>query len=91
MVMIGNYDYYLSDSKNHKLKVNVDGKWIHFGHKDYEHYFDKTGLLDKKLNHKDIIRRESYLKRAKGIKDKNNKLTWNDPKSANFHAVRILW
>lgn len=91
MVKIGKYEYFLSEKKDKKLMVIVNNKKIHFGQKGYEHFFDKTGLLDKKLNHKDEQRRERYLKRSKGIKDKNGNLTYKNPESANFHSINILW
>ena len=47
--------------------------------------------LDKKLNHLDDKRRENYLKRSANIKNKEGKLTRNDPKSPNYHARRVLW
>ena len=88
---IGKYIYYKSDKPNKKLMVVVNGKVIHFGQVGYEHYKDKTGLLDPKLNHGDKERRKDYLKRAKGIKDKEGNLTYKDPESANYHSVRLLW
>jgi hypothetical protein len=88
---IGKYTYYISDNPNKKLMVIVNGNKINFGQAGYEHYKDKTGLLDPKLNHGDKERRENYLKRARGIKDKEGKLTYKDPNSANYHAIRILW
>jgi len=91
MVKIGSYDYKISTNKNKKLMTTVNGQVIHFGQKGYQHYFDKTKLLDKKLNHMDKKRQESYLSRSKGIKDKNNNFTYNDPTSPNYHARKILW
>lgn len=91
MVKVGKYNYELSTKKDKKLMVQVDGKVIHFGDAFSQNYGDKTGLLDKKYIHGDEVRRENYLKRAKGIKDKEGKETYKDPKSANWHAVRVLW
>lgn len=91
MVKIGKYEYKLSTNKNKKLMVIVNNKTIHFGQKGYEHFKDRTGLLDKKLNHGDKERRKRYLSRATNIKDKSGKLTANNPESANYHAIRILW
>lgn len=91
MVKIGKYNYELSDKKDKKLMVIVNNKKIHFGQKGYEHFFDKTRLLNKSLNHKDEKRRERYLKRSKGIKDKKGNLTYKNPESANFHSIKILW
>ena len=94
-IKIGKYIYFKSDKKGKKLMtiVNVDGKnkTIHFGSSDMEHYFDKTGLLDKKLNHKDDKRRKNYLSRSGGIKNKKGQLTKDDVGSPNFHARKILW
>lgn len=91
MVKVGRYNYELSPKKDKKLRVIVKGKTIDFGQKGYEHFFDRTGLLPKKLNHGDKERRKDYLSRSKGITDKEGKLTWKDPTSANYHAIRILW
>jgi hypothetical protein len=91
MVKIGKYDYELSDKKDKKLKVYVNGKWIYFGATNYQHYNDKTGLLPKSESHHDEDRRRLYLVRAKGIKNKEGQLTKDDPNSANHHAIRILW
>ena len=87
---IGNYTYYLSERKGKKLKVMVNDKWIHFG-SDMEHYYDKTGLLNKSLNHNDKKRRDNYLTRSKGIKDKEGNLTYKDVESPNYHSRKILW
>ena len=90
MPRIGRYDYQKSTAKGKKLMVTVNGRRIHFGAKNMEHYKDKTGIWKEK-DHGDETRRKSYLARAKGIKDKEGRLTWKDPESANYHAVRILW
>jgi hypothetical protein len=89
---VGKYTYYRSTRKDKKLMTILsDGTVVHFGNPKYQHYYDKTGLLDKKLNHLDVKRRENYLNRSANIKNKEGKLTRNDPKSANYHARRILW
>ena len=85
------YNYELSTKKNKKLKVVVNGKTIHFGDVRYQHFKDSTGLLDKKLNHRDKKRQASYFARAKGIKNKQGQLTYKDPMSPNYHAVKMLW
>ena len=85
------YNYQLSKNKNKKLMVVVNNKTIHFGDIRYQHFNDSTNLLDKKLNHNDKKRQENYLKRAKGIKNKKGELTYKDPTSPNYHAVRVLW
>lgn len=90
MVKVGSYDYKKSTRPDKKLMVEVKGKTIHFGARSMEHFRDKTGIWSSK-NHGDDKRRKSYLARAKGIKDKQGKLTWKDPTSPNYHAVRVLW
>jgi hypothetical protein len=70
--------------------VNVNGTIIHFGDIRYQHYKDKTGLY-KHLDHNDNDRRDRYLKRSKRQTNNNNELTFNNPKSANYHSINILW
>ncbi len=88
---IGKYTYYKSNKKGKKLMVKVRDKVIHFGASGMEHFFDKTGLLPKSLNHGDEKRRKNYLARSAGIKNKEGKLTKDDPMSSNFHARVALW
>ena len=90
MIKVGKYEYSKSNRKNKKLKVIVNGKVINFGDKRYKHFKDATGIWSK-LDHLNINRKENYLKRAKGIKNKKGELTWLNPESANYHATRILW
>ena len=90
MVRVGRYDYYKSTRRGKKLMVEVSGRTIHFGDSNMEHFKDKTGIWRKK-NHGDDKRRDSYLARSKGIKDGSGKLTWKDPKSPNYHSIRVLW
>jgi hypothetical protein len=82
-----------STNKNKKYMVKTPkGKWIHFGAVGMEQYKDTTGLgLYSKYDHLDKERRRRYLSRAKGIKTKDGKLTWNNPESANFYSVKFLW
>ena len=79
---------------NKKYDVFYNGKWIPFGQKGYLH-FRTSELIPKELNrypiHNDLKRRERYLKRAMGIRDKNGNLTYNNPNSANFWAINLLW
>jgi hypothetical protein len=89
--IINGKEFFLSDKTNKKLKVMVNGKWIHFGDSRYKQYFDKTRLLDKSTNHLDPERRIAYLKRATQIKDKHGHLTANDKTSPNYFAIHYLW
>lgn len=81
-----------STRKYKKYMVKTpSGKWIHFGDKRYEQYFDSALGLYSHLNHLDPIRRKNYLARAKGIKDKDGKLTANDKESSNYYSINFLW
>ena len=66
----------LSEKKDKKYKVIVDGKTTHFG-----------STMEDFTKHKDTTRQKSYLARAKGIKGdwKSNKY------SANNLAMHLLW
>jgi hypothetical protein len=91
MVVINKLNYELSDKPKYKLKVLVNGKYIYFGSAGMEHYFDKTGLLNPKLNHNDNQRRRLYLLRSAGIRKKDGTLTKDDKTSANYFSRVILW
>ena len=60
---------------------NGKKRLIHFG----------DAFMDNYLIHNDEKRRESYLKRAKGIRNKEGELTWNNPNYANYYSVKYLW
>ena len=71
-----------STRKNNKYMVtHQNGKKVHFGSKKYADY----------LTHKDDDRRDKYLARATKIKNKQGELTYNNPESANFWSVHLLW
>lgn len=89
-VKVGKYTYYKSTNPDKKLMVVVNGKTIHFGARDMQHYKDRTGIWKSK-DHLDPKRRENYKKRAGGIRGKGGNLTVNDPTKANYHAYHILW
>lgn len=88
------YKPFKSTAKNKKYSVyvlkNGNKTLIHFGDKRYQHFKDKIGLY-KNLDHNDKERRERYLKRAKGIKNKKGQLTWKDRNSSNYYSVKFLW
>jgi hypothetical protein len=71
--------------KNKKYMVYVvrgnKSKIIHFGNSKYEDY----------RQHKNEKRRQNYLKRAAGIKDKNSNFTKDNPMTANYYSMRWLW
>jgi len=90
MKTIGGYTYKKSNVAGKKLAVVVNNKTINFGDSSMEHYKDKTGIWKSK-DHLDNKRRKSYLARSGGIKNKEGKLTKNDPNSPNYHSRKILW
>ena len=71
-----------SKRKNNKYVVTLpSGKNLHFGSSQYPDF----------LIHKDNERKEKYLSRAMKIKNKKGELTYNNPESANFWSVNLLW
>lgn len=54
---------------------------VHFGDPNYEDF----------TTHGDPKRRENYLRRSAGIRDKYGNLTSKDYRSPNFWARRYLW
>jgi len=75
-----------STAKGKKMMVlaskTVNGekraKLIHFGAKGYGHNYSKEA-------------KKNYLTRSAGIRNKQGKLTKDDPWSANYWARKILW
>ena len=80
-VRLGASDLKRSTRKNNKWMVKYNNKWIHFGHPKYQDF----------TQHKNLERRKSYLKRAKGIRDGQGKLTHKNKNSANFWSINLLW
>ena len=69
-----------SKRKNYKYMIEYDDKKIHFGSAKTEDY----------LTHKDPVRREKYLKKAKRITDKDGRLTHELPFYPNYWSVKLL-
>ena len=71
-----------SKRKNNKYVVTLPiGKKNHFGSPSYPDY----------LIHKDEDRKDRYVARAKKIKNRSGQLTYENPESANYWSVRLLW
>ena len=71
-----------SKRKNNKCVVTLPiGKKIDFGSPSYPDY----------LIHKDEDRKDRYVARAKKIKNRSGQLTYENPESANYWSVRLLW
>ena len=69
-----------SQRKNNKYMVEYDNKKIHFGSANSEDY----------LNHKDPVRRDKYLTKAKKITNKDGQLTHLLPSYPNYWSVKLL-
>ena len=68
-----------STRKNNKYVATLPGgKKVHFGSPKYPDY----------LTHKD---KDKYLARATKIKNKSGDLTYNNPESANYWSIHLLW
>ena len=93
MMKIGKYNYEKSTRKDKKLMTIVDGKRVHFGGNPNtsKHFKDKTGLLDKKLNHGDNKIKKAWYARHSKIKRKDGTLAINNPSSPSYHSAKILW
>ena len=71
-----------SKRKNNKYVVTLpSGKNLHFGSSKYPDF----------LIHRDEEKKDKYLTRAKKIKNKKGKLTYENPESANYWSVNVLW
>lgn len=64
-----------SDRKDKKMMVLFDGRWVHFGHPDYEDF----------TIHKDRKRWQNYVNRSEMIKGTHTKGT------AAWCAFYLLW
>jgi len=70
-----------STKKNKKYMVLTDKGIIHFGDTRFQNF----------RQHKDKVKQEAYCRRAKGIKNKNGKLTYKDKNSANYWSYHFTW
>ena len=80
------YQPFKSKAKGKKFSVYVKNdkggkKLIHFGSSDYQDF----------TQHRDPKRREAYLKRAKGIRNKKGELTYLDKNTSNYWSIKTLW
>ena len=80
-ISLGAQEIKRSNRKYKKLAVMYNNKWIHFGD---NRYMDFT-------QHKNLERRKSYLKRARGIRDGQGRLTHKNKNKSNFWAINLLW
>ena len=94
MKKVGRFEYKKSTipSKNLMTTVEKDGKkkTIHFGARSMEHFKDKTGIWKSK-DHGDAARRKNFRSRMSRVRKKDGSRAVDDPMSAAYHAIRILW
>ena len=69
-----------SKRKNYKYMIEYDDKKIHFG----------SAKTEDCLTHKDPVRRDKYLSKAKRITDKDGRLTHELPFYPNYWSVKLL-
>ena len=69
-----------SKRKNYKYLIEYDNKKIHFGSSNTEDF----------ITHKDPVRRDKYLTKAKKITDKDGRLTHELPFYPNYWSVNLL-
>ena len=60
--------------------IEYNDKKIHFGSAKTEDY----------LTHKDSVRRDKYLSKAKKISNKDGQLTYQIPSYPNYWSVKLL-
>ena len=69
-----------SKRKNYKYLIEYDNKKIHFGSANTEDY----------ITHKDPVRRDKYLTKAKKNSNKDGQLTHQIPSYPNYWSVNLL-
>ena len=70
----------ISQRKNYKYMVEYNNKKIHFGSANSEDF----------ITHKDPLRRDKYLTKAKKISNKDGQLTYQIPSYPNYGSVNLL-
>ena len=69
-----------SKRKNYKYIIEYDNKKIHFGSANTEDF----------ITHKDPVRRDKYLTKAKKISNKDGQLTYQSSSYPNYWSVKLL-
>jgi hypothetical protein len=76
--------------------VMDDGRRVHFGHRDYEHYRDSVpksmgGQLWSHKDHMDRRRRANYRKRHAGMITKDGRRAYRVKYSPSWFSYYYLW
>lgn len=91
MIELDGINFIISPNKNKKYRaIFQDGSFVDFGAAGYQHYFDKIGLYSN-LNHYDVDRRISYIKRHSAIKKKDGSRAISDTHSPAYLSLHYLW
>ena len=79
------YTAYVQDKKTKKVRK------LHFGHKDYQQYKDRTPLqLYKHKNHGTRKRMQNYFSRHSGTKKRGEAIKREKRKSKGYYTPKIL-
>jgi len=79
------YTAYIENKKTKKVRV------LHFGHKDYEQYKDRTNLgLYSSRNHGNKKRQENYYNRHSGEKNRRKAIEKEKKQSNGYYTPKIL-
>jgi hypothetical protein len=79
------YTAYVENKKTKKVRV------LHFGHKDYEQYKDRTNLgLYSSRNHGNKKRQENYYNRHSGEKNRRKAIEKEKKQSKGYYTPKIL-
>lgn len=79
------YTAYVENKKTKKVRV------LHFGHKDYEQYKDRTNLgLYSSRNHGNKKRQENYYNRHSGEKNRRKAIEKEKKQSNGYYTPKIL-
>ena len=79
------YTAYVKNNKTKKVRV------LHFGHKDYQQFKDRTKLkLYKKGNHGEKKRQQNYYNRHSGEKNRKKAIEKEIRKHRGFYTPKIL-
>ena len=79
------YTAYIKDKKTKKVRK------LHFGHKDYQQYKDRTKLgIYTKRNHSDKKRQENYYNRHSGEKNRKKAINKEIQLNKGYYTPKIL-
>ena len=83
-------------AKKKYTAILPNGKLVHFGHRDYQHYKDSVptrlgGGLWSHKNHMDKSRRQNYRRRHGGMKCKDGTKCINKKYSPAWFSYYFLW